>query len=71
MGIGEKQVRRRKDQPRLNRADAIVDLNARGSKRMDFALLPVRRYWPHFPQFHSQIFRFNSENCVDIDEATV
>jgi putative SOS response-associated peptidase YedK len=26
---------------------------------------------PLFPQFHSQIFRFHAENCVDIDEATV
>jgi hypothetical protein len=24
-----------------------------------------------FPQFHSQIFRFHAENCVDIDQATV
>ena len=26
---------------------------------------------PHFPQFHSQIFRFHDNNCVDLDEATV
>jgi hypothetical protein len=29
---------------------------------------PIR---PLFPQFHSQIFCFSAENCVDIDEATV
>jgi hypothetical protein len=26
---------------------------------------------PRFPQFHSQIFRFHAENCVDINQATV
>jgi hypothetical protein len=26
---------------------------------------------PAFPQFHSQIFRFPAENCVDMAEATV
>jgi len=31
----------------------------------------VSRFGPRFPQFHSQIFRFQAENCVDIDEATV
>ncbi len=31
----------------------------------------VSRIGPRFPQFHSQIFRFHAENCVDIDEATV
>ena len=71
MGMGEKQVRRRGDQIRLNRTDEIVDLNTRGSKRMDFASESVGCHRPCFPQFHSQIFRDYSDNCVDITEATV
>jgi hypothetical protein len=31
----------------------------------------VSRIGPRFPHFHSQIFRFRAENCVDMDEATV
>ena len=31
----------------------------------------VSGFGSRFPQFHSQIFRFHAENCIDTDQATI
>ena len=43
----------------------------RTSKSISFVAKAGKSKGRCFPQFHSQIFRDYTENCVDTDEATV
>ncbi len=49
---------------------AWVEMRARSSRRREKGK-QERSNSPRFPQFRAQIFRFQAENCVDTDEATV